>query len=220
MPPRRMTSPQSSYGPQDVTVLDRRQVFKGFFSIEKLRLRHRLFAGGWSAEFERELFQRGHAAGVLLYDPVLDQVVLIEQFRVGALPQTPTDDASPWLLELVAGVIDEGESAEEVARREALEEAGCALGELVHICRYFSSPGGSTEQIDLFCGRVDASRAGGIHGLAEEHEDIRVHVLPSSEATQALQKGRLNNAMTIIAMQWLVINKHALLERWNGRELV
>ena len=213
-----MNSQQSSYGQEDVTVLDRRQVFKGFFRIEKLRLRHRLFAGGWSAEFERELFQRGHAAGVLLYDPELDRVVLIEQFRVGALPQTPADNTSPWLLELVAGVIDEGESAEDVARREAFEEAGCEPGELVHICRYFSSPGGSNEQIDLFCGRVDASRAGGIHGLAEEHEDIRVHVLSSTQAWQALQDGRLNNAMTIIAMQWLVINKQALLERWKRRE--
>lgn len=215
-----MNSQQSNYGQQDVTVLDRREVFKGFFRIEKLRLRHRLFAGGWSAEFERELFQRGHAAGVLLYDPELDQVVLIEQFRVGALPQTSADTNSPWLLELVAGVIDEGESAEDVARREALEEAGCAPAELVHICRYFSSPGGSNEQIDLFCGKVDASRAGGIHGLAEEHEDIRVHVLSSKQALQALQDGRLNNAMTIIAMQWLVINKQALLERWKRRELV
>ncbi len=215
-----MNSQQSSYGQQDVTVLDRRQVFKGFFRIEKLRLRHRLFAGGWSAEFERELFQRGHAAGVLLYDPELDRVVLIEQFRVGALPQTPADNTSPWLLELVAGVIDEGESADDVARREAFEEAGCEPGELVHICRYFSSPGGSNEQIDLFCGRVDASRAGGIHGLAEEHEDIRVHVLSSDQAWQALQDGRLNNAMTIIAMQWLIINKQALLERWKRRESV
>ncbi|MES3008798.1 MAG: ADP-ribose diphosphatase [Pseudomonadota bacterium] len=215
-----MTSQQSSYGPQDVTVLERRQVFQGFFRIEKLRLRHRLFAGEWSPEFERELFQRGHAAGVLLYDPALDQVVLIEQFRVGALSQTLDAGASPWLLELVAGVIDEGENAEGVARREAQEEAGCLVGELVHICRYFSSPGGSTEQIDLFCGRVDASHAGGIHGLAEEHEDIRVHVLSSDQAWQALLEGRLNNAMTIIAMQWLVIHKQALLERWKSRELV
>lgn len=215
-----MSSQQPRYGQQDVVVLDRRQVYKGFFRIEKLRLRHRLFAGGWSAEFERELFQRGHAAGVLLYDSELDQVVLIEQFRVGALPQTPADSNSPWLLELVAGVIGEGESAEDVARREALEEAGCAPAELLHICRYYSSPGGSNEQIDLFCGKVDASRAGGIHGLAEEHEDIRVHVLSSKQALQALQDGHLNNAMTIIAIQWLAINKQALLERWKRRELV
>jgi ADP-ribose pyrophosphatase len=215
-----MTSPQSNYGPEDVTVLGRQQVYKGFFRIEKLSLRHRLFAGGWSPVFERELFQRGHAAGVLLFDPVLDQVVLIEQFRVGALPQSLGDTTSPWLLELVAGIIDADESAEAVARREAQEESGCLVGEMEHICRYFSSPGGSTEQIDLFCGRVDASRAGGIHGLPEENEDIRVHVLSSVQAWQALQDGRLNNAMAIIALQWLVINKQRLLGCWKDRELV
>lgn len=189
--------------------------YRGFFSIDTIRLRHKLYAGGWSGEFSRELFMRGHAAGVLLYDPDLDRVVLVEQFRIGAIEDAQRDGRSPWLLEIVAGVIDNDETPDALARREAEEEAGCAISELVPITQYYSSPGGSNEVISLFCGRVDASNAGGIHGVEEENEDIRVVVLSSDEAWQAMQEGRMNNAMAIIAMQWLIINKQALRQVWT-----
>ena len=209
-----MTTHQSDYGLDDVALVRRTAGYRGFFSIDKIRLRHRLFAGGWSREFERELFMRGHAAGVLLYDPELDKVVLVEQFRIGAIEAAQRDGKSPWLLEIVAGVIDSGETAETLARREAQEEAGCRINELVPITEYYSSPGGSDEVISLFCGRVDASHAGGIHGVEEENEDIRVVVLSSDEAWQDMLDGRMNNAMTIIALQWLAINKQVLRQRW------
>ena len=212
-----MTKPLPEFGAQDLEVVQRTPGYRGFFAIDKVVLRHRLYAGGWSQPFSRELFLREPAAGVLLYDPDSDQLVLVEQFRIGALHDAEDKGASPWLLEVVAGILAAQESAAALSRREAKEEAGCDIQDLVHIIDYYNSPGGSNEHISLYCGRVDASRAGGIHGLEEENEDIRALVLSFDEAWQALQDGRMNNAMAIIAMQWLYINRQTLRQRWlNG----
>lgn len=198
----------------DVIVSETVPGYRGFFSLDTLTLKHRRFAGGWSATFTRELFLRDPAAGVLLYDPERDEVVLVEQFRVGALPAANREGSSPWLLELVAGILAPQESAEELVRREAMEEAGCEVAQVEHIVDYYNSPGGSNEWISLFCGRIDARKAGGIHGLEEENEDIRVHVLSFTQAWQDLQRGRMNNAMAIIALQWLYMNRESLRQRW------
>jgi ADP-ribose pyrophosphatase len=195
-----------------VEILDQTVGYNGYFRIERYRLRHRLFSGTWSRELVREVFERGHAAAVLPYDPVLDQVVLIEQFRIGAL-QTPGD---PWLVEIVAGIIGSGETPEEVVRREAIEESGCHLQEVVPICEYFVSPGGTSERISLFCGKVDASQAGGTHGLAEEDEDIRVVVMSADEAIAQMQVGAIKSAAPIIALQWLMLNRDQLRSRWEA----
>jgi len=205
-----------TYAEKDVEIIERTTVWESFFRIDRLRLRHRLFAGGWSEIFQRELFMRPPSAGVLLYDPVLDKVVLVEQFRVGALADSPAADAAgrPWLLELVAGMVDADETAEQNVNREAFEEAGCEITALLPIAEYFNSPGGSNEKISLFCGRVDASGAGGVFGLVDEHEDIRVEVLSVDDACQALQDGRLNNAMAIIALQWLIIHREQVRLEW------
>jgi ADP-ribose pyrophosphatase len=204
-----------TYADKDVEIIDRTTVWESFFRIDRIRLRHRLFAGGWSETFQRELFMRPPSAGVLLYDPVLDKVVLVEQFRVGALPDSFAQaDSGPWLLELVAGMVDAGETAEQNVNREAFEEAGCEITALLPIAEYFNSPGGSNEKISLFCGRVDASNAGGVFGLADEHEDIRVAVLSVAGAWQAMEDGRLNNAMAIIALQWLIINRERVRRQW------
>jgi ADP-ribose pyrophosphatase len=193
-------------------VLDKTISYSGFFRMEKYRLRHELFAGGWSPEITRECLERGHAVAVLLYDPDHDQVVLLEQFRVGAL-EFP---GGPWLLEIVAGIMDDpGETTEEVARRETAEEAGCELLDLIPICHYLVSPGGTSESITLFCGRVDTSRIGGLQGVAEEHEDIRLHVVSRAEAFELRNAGRINSAAPIIALQWLELNRDKLLERWG-----
>ena len=193
-------------------VLDKIIGYDGFFRMEKYRLRHELFRGGWSPDITRECLERGHAVAVLLYDPDHDQVVLLEQFRVGAL-EFP---GGPWLLEIVAGIMDDPtETAEEVARRETVEEAGCELLDLIPICHYLVSPGGASESIRLFCGRVDASGISGLSGLAEEHEDIRLHVVSRTEALDLLKAGRINSAAPIIALQWLELNRSKLLERWG-----
>jgi ADP-ribose pyrophosphatase len=195
-----------------VEILDKTVCYDGFFRLERYRLRHRLFSGAWSRVLTRELFERGHAAAVLPYDPALDVVVLVEQFRIGAL-EAP---GGPWLLEIVAGVIDHpGETPEDVVRREAVEEANCQIQELVHICDYFVSPGGTSERISLFCGRVDAAGAGGLCGLAAEEEDIRVLVVPFAEAIEQLHAGKINSAAPIIALQWLQLNHDQLRARWG-----
>lgn len=190
----------ASMGREDVEIVGREVAFQGFFAVDRVTLRHRLFAGDWSGTFTRELFRRGRSVGVLLHDPALSQLVLVEQFRVGLLNDK---HRSPWVLELVAGMVDAGEEAPDVAVRETQEETGLDVGELTHICEYYNSPGGSDECISLFYGQVDASEAGGIYGLASENEDIRVVVMDVTEAWQGLDQGRFNNAMILIALQWL-----------------
>lgn len=195
-----------------IAINERETVYRGFFRVDHFLLRHRLFAGGWSAELSREVFLRHDAAGILLYDPQRDEIVLIEQFRLAA----HLAGFAAWQLEIVAGIIDSDESAAAVARREAEEEAGLAvIGEVVPIHRFMTSPGGSTETVDLFCGRVDASAAGGIHGLADESEDIRAVVKSYAEAMGLLNAGKIENGYTLLALHWLAANREALRRQWR-----
>lgn len=195
-------------------------VFSGYYRVDQYRLNHRLFAGGRSGSMDRLVFERGHAVAVLLYDPDLDRVVLIEQFRVGAFAalRAEPDLATafrPWLIEIVAGIIDEGEHPEDVARREAMEEAGCEIAELEPVCRFLLSPGVTSETITLFCGRVRAGAAGGVHGLDAEHEDIRVFTASVEDAFRWLDEGRIANATALVAMQWFRLNHEAVRRRWR-----
>ena len=192
---------------KDVKILNKETVYNGFFRMEKQCLQHTLFAGGWSDEITRELFVRGNCVAVVLYDVKRDEVVLIEQFRVGAI-ENPIN--TPWLIEVVAGVIEDGETAEDVARRESLEEAGCEILDLIRINSFYLSPGGASEQITLFCGLVDSEHVGGIHGLAEEHEDILVRTVPFAEAYQMVVRNEIDSAIPVIALQWLALNRHTL----------
>jgi len=200
-----------TFSQADVEVVEREECFRGFYKLDRLHLRHRLFAGGMGKLINRELFVRHDAVCVLPYDPRRDEVVLIEQFRVGALDKS----ANPWLLELVAGLIDKDEQPEEVARREAVEEAGLTLGALWPVCAYYPSPGGSDERVHLFVGRCDSVGAGGIHGLEEEGEDIRVHVLSFEDALARVRDGRIDNAASIMALQWLALNRDEVRGLWT-----
>lgn len=195
----------------DVEIIEREACFRGFYRLDRLHLRHRQFSGEMGPALSRELFVRHDAVCVLPYDPQRDAVVLIEQFRVGAMEKS----ANPWLLELVAGLIDKDEEPEEVARREALEEAGLTLGALWPITQYYPSPGGSDERVHLFIGRCDSEGAGGVHGLEEEGEDIRVHVWPLEDALDAVKDGRIDNAASIIALQWLALNRAEVRGLWS-----
>ncbi|MBA1190030.1 NUDIX domain-containing protein [Pseudomonas entomophila] len=197
--------------PQTVEIVERVNCYQGFYRLDKLRLRHELFAGGLGREISRELFVRHDAVCVLPYDPQRDEVVLIEQFRVGALDKTQ----NPWLIELVAGLIDKDEQPEEVAHREAEEEAGLTFSALWPMTRYFPSPGGSDEFVHLFLGRCDSEGAGGLHGLEEEGEDIRVKVWSFEDALQAVRDGRIANAASIIAVQWLALNRDEVRGLWS-----
>ena len=190
----------------DVDIVGREQLYKRFFSVDKIFLRHKLFAGGWGEEIGRELFVRGEAVAVVLYDAQQDTIGLVEQFRIGALDEP----AGPWCYETVAGMLEVGESPEEVARRELVEEANVTPYHMEYICNYLSSPGGTNEKLHLFCGLCDLSNAGGVYGLPEEGEDIRVHVLPAEEVFAELLNGHFNNAATLICLQWLQMNRTRL----------
>jgi len=191
-------------------ILQKELVYPGFFRMEKYQLKHTLYAGGWSAEISRELLVRGNCVAVLLYDPDADKVVLIEQFRAGAILQP--DRA--WLMEIVAGAIEEGETAVEVAHRESSEEAGCEIQELIEISEFYTTPGGSSERITLFCGKVDSTQAGGIHGLDHEDEDILVRAVGFDEAYNMLESREIESAIPIIAIQWLALNRQQLRQKW------
>ncbi len=195
---------------EDVDLIGREVVYDGCFRLDRYRLRHRRFAGGVGPVVTREILERGRVAAVLPVDPVRDRVVLIEQFRPGAWAA----GREPWLLECVAGIIEPGETPEGVARREAHEEAGCVVTDLVPIASFLTSPGATTETVRLFCGRVDSEGAGGLHGLAAEGEDIRATVASVEEAVALLDEGRIVNAKTIIALQWLARHYPSLKARW------
>ena len=194
-----------------VEAIARETVFQGTFRVDRYRLRHRTFAGGWSEELSREVFEQGHAVALLPYDPVRDEVVLIEQFRVGAYAA----GREPWLIECVAGMIGEGETPKDVARRETIEETGLALQGLERIGGIFVSPGAVSEFVELFLGRVDAAGAGGIHGLDREHEDIRVFACPVHQAINLLDQGRVLVSHTVVALQWLALHRDDVRNRWT-----
>lgn len=195
----------------DVEILQRELCFQGFYRMERLHLRHRRFDGTLTNTLQRELFVRHDAVCVLPYDPVRDVVVLNEQFRVGVVDKTN----NPWMIEMVAGLMDKDEQPEEVAHREAEEEAGLALKALWPVTSYFPSPGGSSERVHLFIGHCDSEGAGGVFGLLEEDEDIRVHVWTLEQALAAVYDGRINNAASIIALQWLAMNHEKVRSAWR-----
>lgn len=194
-------------------LIDEQTCYQGYFSMKKYTVKHSLYAGGMSEPLTREIFNRGNCVAVLLYDPDRDEVVIIEQFRIGAI-QLDQDQA--WLLEIVAGAIEENETPEQVARREAIEEAGCEIQQMEKICEFFTSPGGTSELLTLFCGKVDTSNVGGLHGLAQENEDIRVSALSYQQVCDLFTEGRFISAIPIIAIQWLQANRQQLRERWKA----
>ncbi|HFR4564325.1 MAG: ADP-ribose diphosphatase [Enterobacter sichuanensis] len=200
-----------TFAKNDVEIIARETLYSGFFSMELYRFRHRLFNGEMSGEIRREIFERGHAAVLLPFDPVRDEVVLVEQIRIAAYDVSE----SPWLLEMVAGMIEEGESVEDVARREALEEAGLVVGRTKPVLSYLASPGGTSERLSIMVGEVDATTAEGIHGLADENEDIRVHVVSREQAYQWVEEGKIDNAASVIALQWLQLHYQTLRNEWK-----
>ncbi|WP_343648072.1 ADP-ribose diphosphatase [Enterobacter sp.] len=199
-----------TFAKNDVEIIARETLYSGFFSMDLYRFRHRLFNGEMSGEIKREIFERGHAAVLLPFDPVRDEVVLIEQVRIAAYDTS----ATPWLLEMVAGMIEEGESVEDVVRREALEEAGLVVGRTKPVLSYLASPGGTSERSSIMVGEVDATTAEGIHGLADENEDIRVHVVSREQAYRWVEEGLIDNAASVIALQWLQLHYESLRNEW------
>ena len=198
------------FGPEDYQLVERQVMYSGVFTLARYLVRHRLFNGGWSDNFVREVLERYSASAVLPYDPILDRVILIEQFRPGCI----NNPNGPWSLEVPAGVQVDGEPFDSLARHEVEEEAGCSVTELEHIMELFVSPGGSNEYLHLYCGKVDASNVGGIHGLKHEHEDIRVLNLTFDQAIKKLNNGEIKTVPAIITLQWLQLNRDRLQKLW------
>lgn len=195
----------------DWKIINHEIIFQGYFRMEKFDLQHEKYAGGFTGTFQREIFERGSAVAVIPYDPVNDRVVLIEQFRAGAIGSMDR----PWLKEVVAGIIEPGESHEQVAERETLEESGCTIKRLEKISQYYVSPGGTTEQCALYCAQVDSEGAGGIFGLEHEFEDILVEVVSLDQADAWVTEGIINSAASIIGIQWLMLNRARLRQDWS-----
>lgn len=202
---------KSNFTHKDYKIVGREVPYDGFYRLARYQIQHRLFKKGWSNVISREVLERSSSVGILPYDPVLDRVVLIEQFRAGTLANSP----SPWVIEIVAGCIHPDETPEQVAYREANEEAACIIETLHPIYEYFATPGGSNEYIHLFCGKVNSSAIGGIYGLKEENEDIRAFVLPTEEAMTLLRNGQIKTAPAIVALQWLQLNREWLRSLWQ-----
>jgi ADP-ribose pyrophosphatase len=200
------------FSSKDIRALTTAPLYKGYFEMVQYQFQHKLYGGGWSNTVTREIFERGHAVAVLPYDPISNEFVLIEQFRIGALPTTQT----PWLIEIIAGIIDPGEQPADVCRREAQEEAGIEITNLTRVMGYLASPGGTTERMSIYMAQVDSKLAGGVHGLEYESEDILVHRVDEGIARQWLDDGTIDNAAAIIALQWFFLNKATLLEQWQN----
>lgn len=196
---------------QDVRLKPITNLYDGFFKINLYQFEHALFAGGESQLISREILERGDAIAVLPYDPVTDTVLLIEQIRIGAIKSKH----SPWLLECIAGMTDGSEDYAAVVKKEAYEEAGLNLTELEFMLSYLSSPGGTTERLHLYLARADLSQVNsGVYGLETEGEDIKTHILTLADALARLNSGEIDNAATVICLQWLALNRDGMINKW------
>lgn len=202
------------FSQQDIEILGEQTLYEGFFTLKRIQFKHKLFAGGQSGVVTRELLIKGAASAVIAYDPKEDSVILVEQVRIGAAYH-PESNRSPWLLELIAGMVEKGEKPEDVALRESEEEAGIQVKNLTHCLSVWDSPGGIVERIHLFAGEVDSTQAKGIHGLAEENEDIKVHVVKREQAYQWMCEGKIDNGIAVIGLQWLQLNYAQLQQSWK-----
>jgi len=204
MPPRALPN-------ETAELVDHVVAYQGRFRISRYQFRHGLYQGGQSPILKREVFERGTAAAVLPYDPRRDEVVLIRQFRAGSYVAR----RHPFTWEIVAGIIEEGESAEEVARREAIEEASLEIRETIPIHDVILSPGACSECCTILVGHIDATNAGGVFGLESEGENILAKVLPFAEVRTMLEHGEIDNAITVIALQWLALHRNEVRARWR-----
>ncbi len=200
-----------SFGRNDVDVLKRERRYQGYTAIDNFTLQHAAFQGGQTEALLRECQDKPPVVAVLPYDPVQNKVVLIEQFRVGALE----DDLSPWLIEIVAGISDQpDESMEALARRELLEETGLTAEALLLMHRYWASPGASNEQVTLYCAKITSPDSGGFFGVSHEGEDIRMFVVSLDEALSLMAAGRICNSLTLIGLQWLALQQDLIGKKW------
>lgn len=183
-------------------IIDKKNLYDGFFKMNEVTLKYRKYDGNWSNNIKRELFGGAQVAAVLPYDPMSKEIILIQQFR----PGTISKDIDHYLDEIVAGIIDEGESPEIAAKRECLEETGCEVKKLIPIQGYFPAPGSSESFYHLFLGEVKSFKGSKIQGLENENEDIFVKCFKINEVRKKMEDGKILNGLTLIALQWFFLN--------------
>lgn len=203
---------QPAYHRKDLKILEAPCAYDGYLKVEQCKVQYQLFSGGWSQTFPRELIRHGLSCAALLYDPEQDRLVMVEQARMGAIDEP----ISPWLIEPVAGMVDKGETPEQTVYREAKEESGCDVLDLIYATEFLVSPGISTERTKIYCARVKAPALESVHGLSQEGEDIKVHVLPVKSALKLLDTLPTLSATTLISLQWFALNQASIKEKWLG----
>ena len=183
-------------------IINKKNLYDGFFKMNEVVLKYRKYDGKWSNSIRRELFGGAQVAAVLPYDPISKEIILIQQFR----PGTISKDIDHYLDEIVAGIIDEGESPETAAKRECLEETGCEVKKLIPIQGYFPAPGSSESFYHLYLGEVESFNGSRIQGLKNENEDIFVKCFKIEDVRKNMEEGKIINGLTLIALQWFFLN--------------
>tara|TARA_Y100000768_G_scaffold275760_1_gene211328 strand:- start:65 stop:646 length:582 start_codon:yes stop_codon:yes gene_type:complete len=183
-------------------IISNKNIYSGFFKMNEVSLKYKKYDGNWSNVIKRELFGGAQVSCVLPYDPIKNEIVLIQQFR----PGTISYDQNNYLDEIVAGIIDEGEDPETAARRECYEETGCEVKKLIPIQGYFPAPGSSQSFYHLFLAEIESFEGERIKGLKSENEDILVKSYNIKEVKKKLQNGSFLNGLSLIALQWFFLN--------------
>jgi len=194
-----------------VEILGQEWLSQQFMKLARFTLKHERYDGSMAGPMTREIVVRPPAVGVVPYDPTTDQIILIEQFRIAAhLCGLPA-----WQREIIAGISDREETLEDLARREAMEEANCKVTDLVEMIRFLPTPGMSNEVFVAFLGRMAPGAVTGVHGLANEHEDIRSTLFHLDQIPEILANGHTGNGPLLIALQWMQINRDRIRKLWR-----
>jgi ADP-ribose pyrophosphatase len=200
--------------PPKTKIISRKVEFEGWHKLETVVLQHAsLRHDGQVEPMKREMYYCGTCVVTLLYLPETDQILLNEQFRIGAFM---AGEPNPWLYECCAGMVDEGEEPEDAARREAIEETGSQILDLEFIGKVYTSPGGSDEKYMLYCGRIGTAEAGH-YGIEEEGEEIKTHLVSVADAIHMLDTGKIINSGTVMCLQWFARNHDRLSKKWSHK---
>ncbi len=182
-------------------IINKKNLYSGFFGLNKYEFIHEKHNGDWTNKIDREIFTGAHVSTLLPYDPLKEEIILIQQFRAGVLSRYDED----YLYEIVAGIIDEGENPEETARRECFEETGCKVKKIIPIQSYFPAPGSSESYYHLYLGEIDTFEGKRIRGLHSENEDILVKSFKVEVLRNMLREKQIINGLTLIALQWFFL---------------
>ncbi len=185
-------------------IINKKNLYSGFFSLNKYEFIHQKHDGNWTNKVQREIFSGAHVSTLLPYDPIKEEIILIQQFRAGVISRYDED----YLYEIVAGIIDNNESPEQTAKRECLEETGCEVNKIIPIQSYFPAPGSSESYYHLYLGYINSFHGERIKGLESENENILVKAFKVDQVRKMLKDKRIINGLTLVALQWFFLEYH------------